>query len=82
MLFDPVQFAYRTSRHDSTKFIPFFMVYKMDAKLPIELEIPPRPDNRDNLVAISIDEKIEKMINMRNNIETEASGNIKKAQDR
>ena len=34
----PVLFAYRTTKHSTTKIIPFFLVYGREAKLPIDSE--------------------------------------------
>ena len=37
-LLDNVPFAYRTSRQDSTKYTPFFLLYGRKARLPIDTE--------------------------------------------
>ena len=36
-LIDNVLFAYRSSRHDSTKCTPFLLMYGREARLPIDL---------------------------------------------
>ena len=36
-LIDNVLFAYRTSKQDSTKFTPFFLMYGREARLPIDI---------------------------------------------
>ena len=40
-LIDNVLFAYRTSKHDSTKYTPFFLMYGREARLPIEVIASP-----------------------------------------
>ena len=37
-----VLFAYRTSKHASTKQIPFYLVFGRQARLPVELDIIPQ----------------------------------------
>ena len=39
LLLDSILFAYRTSKHDSTKYTPFFLMCNREAKLPIDMEI-------------------------------------------
>ena len=83
LLIDPVLFAYRTSKHDSTKYTPFFMMYKREAKLPIELAIPSRPEEGESTThELSLDETIEHMTKLKNEIKSKASSNIEKAQER
>ena len=36
----PILFAYRTSKHASTGYMPFRMLYNWDARLPVDLEFP------------------------------------------
>ena len=36
-LIDNVLFAYRTSKQDSTKFTPFFLMHGREARLPIDI---------------------------------------------
>lgn len=36
---DAVLFSYRVSRHDSTKFSPFYLVYGRNARLPIDFNL-------------------------------------------
>ena len=83
LLIDPVLFAYRTSKHDSTKYTPFFMMYKREAKLPIELAIPSRPEEGESTThELSLDEKIEHMTKLKKETKSKASSNIEKAQER
>jgi hypothetical protein len=37
---DAVLFAYRTKKHKTTGFTPFYLIYGRQATLPIELKIP------------------------------------------
>ena len=39
MYLDAVLFSYRVSRHDSTKFSPFYLVYGRNARLPVDINI-------------------------------------------
>ena len=83
LLIDPVFFSYRISKHDSTKYTPFFMMYKREAKLPIELAIPSRPEEDESTThELSLDEKIEHLTKLKNEIKSKASSNIEKAQER
>ena len=43
MLIDSILFAYRTSKHDSTKYTPFYLMYNREARLPIDVEISSNP---------------------------------------
>lgn len=45
-----VLFAYRTSQHSSTGQTPFFLVYGREARLPVEVELPPSVDSEAGLV--------------------------------
>ena len=38
-LLDEVLFSYRTSRQDSTKFTPFFLMHGREARLPIDIKM-------------------------------------------
>ena len=44
-LLDNILFAYRSSRHDSMKCMPFLLMYRREARLPIELT---RGQNEDD----------------------------------
>ena len=35
---DDVVFAYRTSRQDSTKYTPFFLMHGREARLPVDVQ--------------------------------------------
>ena len=41
---DSILFAYRTSRHDTTKFTPFYLMFGREAVLPIEMELIQKND--------------------------------------
>ena len=46
---DSILFSYRSSKNDSTKFSPFFLMYGREPKLPIELAVEgsPRCDDQN-----------------------------------
>ena len=77
-LVNNVLFAYRTSRHDSTKSSPFLLMYGREARLPID---PTRvqcthPDELD------FEKKVEKMLEIQKKMHDRARSNIEKAQAR
>ena len=37
LMLDPALFSYRTSKHDSTGFTPFMMMYGREARLPVDM---------------------------------------------
>ena len=39
---------YRTSRHDSSKYTPFQLLYKREARLPVVLNFLPRKQDDNN----------------------------------
>lgn len=77
-LIDNVLFAYRTSRQDSTKFTPFYLMYGREAKLPIDISASVEGKKGDE----SLDEKITKLTEIQNKVHDLARENIKKAQER
>lgn len=77
-LIDEVLFAYRTSRQDSTKFTPFFVMHNREAKLPIEASLC---ISKEVVVSNNIDEKIAMFIERKNQLHNQVKDNIKKAQE-
>ncbi len=51
---DSIMFCYRLSKHDSTKFIPFFLMYGREPKFPIELAVEGSPgfDDQDSCASL------------------------------
>ena len=78
-LVDDVLFAYRTSRQDSTKFTPSFIMYNREAKLPVEASMPCRSKEFDNA---NIDEKVKMLVELKKQIHDQVKGNILKAQEK
>lgn len=75
-----VLFAYRTSKHESTKQTPFYLVFGRHARLPIELDLAMQSDdNQDS--ELSLKERIDSFIKLSCN-RKEASSNIKTAQSK
>ena len=81
---DPILFAYRTSKNDTTKFSPFYLMFSRQPKLPIELEIPINGSQQSAVADAepSFEEKVKKMLKIRRSIKAEAMANIEKAQER
>ena len=77
-LLDSILFAYRTSRHDSTKRTPFLLMYGREARLPIDLtrvdvKVPEETD---------FDTQVQKILDFQKEVHDEARSNIEKAQER
>ena len=77
-LVNNVLFAYRSSRHDSTKSSPFLLMYGREARLPIDLTRVQctHPDELD------FEKKVEKMLEIQKKMHDRARSNIEKAQAR
>ena len=84
---ESVLFAYRTIRHNTTKKIPFYMVYRREAILPIE-ESKPEKDFGENAIIkrlydlVKLTEKrsqaLGKIRNLRNNKKEDMMEELKK----
>lgn len=79
-LIDNVLFAYRTSRQDSTKFTPFYLMHGREAMLPVDALVPHSERRSDDHEAL--EEKVETLVELQKNVHEQARGNIKKAQER
>ena len=75
-----VLFAYRTSKHESTKQTPFYLVFGRHARLSVELDIAMQADDNQNS-ELSLKERIDSFIKLSCN-RKEASSNIKAAQSK
>ena len=80
---DSILFCYRSSKNDSTKFSPFFLMYGREPKLPIELagERSPRCDDQ-NSAQVSLETKLEQLLKLKKSVHDLAMKNIGEAQDR
>ena len=77
-----VLFAYRTTKHTSTKKTPFYLVYGREATLPVELDLPTQKESTDD---VSEDEALAARCNAFIDVSIqreEASANIKQSQRR
>ena len=75
-------FAYRTTKHTSTKKTPFYLVYGREATLPVELDLPTQKESTDDA---SEDEALAARCNAFIDVSIqreEASANIKQSQRR
>lgn len=83
-LIPSILFAYRTIKHKTTKYEPYYLLYRQTPTLPIELDVSTWPTNK------MTDEKCENLLNRRisdiigrfRDDKIKASGNISKAQQR
>ena len=76
-LIDDVLFAYRTSRQDSTKYTPFFLMHGREARLPIDVQL----SVKDQSDTSDIDHKVTQLIEIRSKAHLSALNNISKAQE-
>ena len=78
-LIDNVLFAYRSSRHDSTKCTPFLLMYGREARLPIDLS---RVLQQETMDEPDLETKIAKMLELQKKLHDQARENIERAQQR
>ncbi len=76
---DNILFAYRSSRHDSTKCTPFLLTYGREARLPIDLTRVAVQGDQEEL---DLETKTEKMLELQKKLHDQARENIVKAQER
>ena len=84
-IFEGVLFAHRISRHLSTKYLPFFLIYNRDPVLPIDVRFSLA--EREVNEAEVFDEETFKTIlasaiRIRRKIHESATSNIQRAQDK
>ena len=83
-ILDSVMFAYRTSKHATTGFSPFFLLYGRKPRLPVDLMVEENTKNEQGEMKIetdfSMEEIIQSMENLRKAASVKAESNIKKAQ--
>ena len=83
---DTCVFAYNTSRHESTHFTPFELMFCRKAVLPIDIEM--RKKTAEDVLASYEDasdlltDNMDQLMKNRRNMLEEAKANIKKAQER
>ena len=78
-LLDEVLFSYRTSRQDSTKFTPFFLMHGREARLLIDIKMSAEGNCTSS--PLSTEEKVERLISLREKAHLTALSNIAKAQE-
>ena len=76
-----VLFAYRTSKHATTKQTPFYLVYGRQARLPVELDVSASQSGDDQDSEVLLKERIDSFIDLLNNRE-KACSDIKVAQSK
>jgi len=69
----PILFAYRTSKHSTTKIEPFYLVYGRDSKLPIDT---------DEVSSSNLNDRIQQLIDNVPYAREEARANIASSQNR
>ena len=74
---DSILFCYGSSKNDSTKFNPFFLMYGREPKLPIELAVEgsPRCDDQ-NSAQVSLETKVEQLLKLKKSMHNLAMKNI------
>ena len=80
-LIPSILFAYRTLKHESTKYTPFFLTHGREAQLPIDIEF----QEKENNSVLTYEEALKKRISSITGIFTDAliisSRNITNAQE-
>ena len=77
---DAILFGYRVTKHCSTGYTPFYMMYHREASLPIDAEI--MPDHGGDEREHQMDEYIDTMLNVKENLQQSAIQNIEKSQEK
>ena len=73
-----VLFAYRVTKHKSTGYSPFYMLYHREARLPIDVELmPPSAEDED----VDPDDHVDAMLHIKDLVKSDAMSSISKAQD-
>lgn len=82
-LIPSILFAYRTLKHESTKYTPFYLMHGREAQLPADIEFQDK--NEGNYSNLTYEEAVERRISSIIGIFTDAlmitSRNIQRAQD-
>ena len=82
-ILEGVLFAHRVTKHNSTKYSPFFMLYNRDPVLPIDLKYKESALGGDEEFDMDMFQEVLKAAKtLRNSIHEKASVNIKNAQAR
>ena len=76
-LLENILFAYRLSHQDSTKCMPFMLMYGREARLPIDLTRVHEDEEE-----MDLETKVEKMLELREKLHDQAHENAQKAQQR
>ena len=78
-LLDNILFAYRSSRHNSTKCTPFLLMYGREARLPIDVTLQASSESQQEQ-EIDLETKVERMLEVQKKLHENALANIQKAQ--
>ena len=80
---EAIPFAYRTSKHHSTGFTPFNLMYWRETRLPIDLAVISRPEaTRQYPATNSSESRLQHLQRMKAEVKDIAEKNITKAQNR
>ena len=78
-MLENVLFAYRSSRHESTKCSPFLLMYGRDAHLPIDRT---RVPGNVNVKELDFETKVQKMLELQKKLHDKVRNHIENAQAR
>src|SRR4051812_46557163 len=70
----PTLFAYRTTKHFTTKIKPFFLIYERSVRLPMDSDQPPDPS--------ATNDQLVKLIDEAPSIRTQARNQITQSQNK
>ena len=79
---DPVLFAYRTSRQDSSKYTPFYLMYGRQATLPIDILTDQQKATPTNSEVQMTDEQIHEKAKQLIELRKKALGNVNSAKEK
>ena len=79
---DSVLFAYRTSRQDSSKYTPFFLMYGRQATLPIDILTDQQKTTPTNSEVQMTDEQIHEKARQLIELRKKALENVNNAKER
>lgn len=79
---ESVLFCYRSSKNDSTKYSPFYLMYGREPKLPIELKFQNENGEDGASEEFTLEEKVQQLLDVREKVRNLALQNIEKAQER
>ena len=80
---DSALYAYRVSKHDSSKFSPFFLMYNRHPRMAVDHEMGTMVEsNEDTASQADFEKTLQHLLQLREHYHSKALGNIGKAQER